>query len=267
MRTKLLSFSVLFAAVTIISTPVTAETEAEKKGQQIAVEVDRRDAGFRDTNAILEMVLKDRSGRQSVRELRIMVYEVADQSNGDKTLVQFNRPRDIAGTMLLSFSHFEKNDDQWLFLPALKRVKRISSSNKSGPFVGSEFSYEDIVSQEHQRYRHRWLRDEPCGAEICFVVERLPRDRNSGYTRQVVLFDQRHYRPMRIEYYDRRNAHLKSLHYKDYQHYRDRFWRSHEMVMQNHQSGKSTILRFKQYEFTVGLEESIFRPNRLRTMR
>lgn len=267
MKRKLLFFSNLVTALAIAAIPVSAATEAVKKGQRIAVEADRRDAGFRDTSAMLEMILRDRSGRQSVRELRMMIFEIADQAKGDKTIVRFNKPRDIAGTVLLSYSHFEENDDQWLFLPALRRVKRISSSNKSGPFVGSEFSYEDIISQEHQRYRHRWLRDEPCGTEACFVVERVPKDRNSGYTRQVVFFDQRHYRPMRIDFYDRRNAHLKTLHYKDYHHYRGRYWRSHEMVMQNHQSGKSTILRFKRYEFAVGLKESIFRPNRLRTMR
>lgn len=267
MKTHFWSLAVLLTSAVIGAFPVWAETAAEIKGEKIAREVDRRDAGFQDTRAMVEMILKDRSGRQSVRELRMMIFEVAAQTAGDKTLVQFSKPRDIAGTMLLSYSHFDKNDDQWLFLPALRRVKRISSSNKSGPFVGSEFAYEDIVSQEHQRYRHRWLRDEACGAETCFVVERLPKDQNSGYTRQVVFIDQKEYRPLRIDYYDRRNAPLKTLHYKDYHHYRGRYWRSHEMVMQNHQSGKSTILRFKQYEFTVGLDESIFQPNRLRTMR
>ena len=181
--------------------------------------------------------------------------------------MQFERPRDIAGTTLLSFSRFDADDDQWLFLPALRRVKRISSSNKSGPFVGSEFAYEDILSQEYQRYRHRWLRDEPCGELSCFVVERIPRDRNSGYTRQIVQFDKEHYRPIRIDYYDRKDALLKTLHYKNYRRYLSRYWRSHEMVMQNRQSGKSTILRVKNYEFRVGLREAYFRPSRLRTMR
>lgn len=267
MKIHTLFLGVMVPALIGWAVPTSAATDADKKGLEIAQEVDRRDAGFRDTRALVEMILKDRSGRESVRELRMMIFEVTAQTKGDKTLVQFSKPRDIAGTTLLSYSHFDKNDDQWLFLPALRRVKRISSSNKSGPFVGSEFAYEDIVSQEHQRYRHRWLRNEPCGDQTCFVVERLPRDRNSGYSRQVIYIDQTEYRPMRINYYDRRNAHLKSLRYNDYHHYRDRYWRSHEMVMQNHQTGKSTILRFKKYEFTVGLDESVFRPNRLRTMR
>lgn len=244
-----------------------AAVDAQKKGRDIAVEVDRRDEGFGDTRARLEMILKDRSGRTSVRNLWMLTLEVIDKLDGDKTMVQFNKPRDIAGTTLLSYSHFQGNDDQWLFLPALRRVKRISSNNKSGPFVGSEFAYEDLLSQEHQRYTHRWLKDETCGAMKCFVVERRPTDSNSGYTRQMVWIDQDHYRPHKIDYYDRRNALLKTLHYKDYRQFNSKYWRSHEMIMKNRQSGKSTVLRFSQYEFTVGLKESFFHPSRLRTMR
>lgn len=260
-------FSIAFLGVLLLPTPSGAAIDAQKKGREIAIEVDRRDEGFGDTRARLEMVLKDRSGRTSVRDLRMMTFEVIDKHDGDKTLVQFDKPRDIAGTTLLSFSHFQGNDDQWLFLPALRRVKRISSNNKSGPFVGSEFAYEDLLSQEHQRYTHTWLKNEPCGALSCFVIERRPTDSNSGYTRQVVWIDQEHYRPIRIDYYDRRNALLKTLHYKDYRQFSSKYWRAHQMVMRNHQSGKSTVLNFSKYEFTVGLKESYFHPSRLRTMR
>ena len=261
-------FGFVLAAILLLPGVTQAKmTAAEEKGAAIAVEADRRDEGFRDTRAKLDMILKDRSGRQSVRELRLMTLEIVDRKDGDKTLVQFDQPRDIAGTTLLGFSHFEENDDQWLFLPALRRVKRISSNNKSGPFVGSEFAYEDILSQEHQRYHHKWLRNEPCDAQTCFVVERRPKDQNSGYTRQVVWVDQEHYRPIRIDYYDRKNALLKSLHYKNYRRYQSRFWRAHEMIMQNHQTGKSTVLRVSNYEFGVGLTDSHFHPSRLRTMR
>lgn len=261
-------FALLLAGLLLLSPEArAAATAATEKGTAIAVEVDRRDEGFGDSRATVEMILKDRSGRQSVRELRIMTLEILDRASGDKTLVQFDRPRDIAGTTLLSFSHFAEDDDQWLFLPALRRVKRISSHNKSGPFVGSEFSYEDILSQEHQRYRHRWLRDEPCGGDTCFVLERTPKDSNSGYSRQIVWIDRQHYRPLRIDYYDRKDVLLKSLRYKTYRRYKERFWRAHEMVMQNRQTGKSTVLRVSNYEFGVGLTESHFHPSRLRTMR
>jgi len=257
----------VLAVLTDLPAATSMPTDSAKKGLEIAAEADRRDEGFVDARAEAEMVLRDASGRSSVRTMRVSTLEVAGTQDGDKTLVQFSEPRDIAGTMLLSYSHFTEDDDQWLYLPALKRVKRISSSNKSGPFVGSEFAYEDILSQEHQRYTHKWLRDEDCGEGRCFVVERVPKDENSGYTRQLVWIDQQHYRPMRLDYYDRKNEPLKSLSYKNYRQYLGKFWRAPEMTMGNRQSGKSTVLRVSKYEFRVGLQENDFRPARLRTMR
>ena len=95
---------------------------------------------------------------ESVRELRRQVFESTEEGRGDKSIIVFDSPRDIGGTALLSHTKILEPDDQWLYLPALGRVKRISSGNKSGPFVGSEFAYEDLVSQEVDKYNYRWLR-------------------------------------------------------------------------------------------------------------
>ena len=134
-----------------------AETP-EQKGLSIAQEADRRDSGFGSYTNDVKMILRNKQGQESVREIRSKTLEV--EGDGDKSLVIFDKPRDVAGTALLSFTHKEGPDDQWLYLPALKRVKRISSSNKSGPFMGSEFAYEDLGSQEVDKYTYKWLRDE-----------------------------------------------------------------------------------------------------------
>ena len=107
------------------------------------------------------MVLRNKQGQESRRQLHIKVLEVAD--DGDKSLTVFDEPRDVKGTALLTHAHKQEADDQWLYLPALKRVKRISSSNKSGSFMGSEFAYEDMSAQEVEKFTYRYLRDEPCG--------------------------------------------------------------------------------------------------------
>ena len=119
--------------------------------------------------------------------------------------LRFDRPRDIKGTAFLSFTHAVGADDQWLYLPALKRVKRISSNNKSGPFLGSEFAYEDFSSQEVAKYKYKYLRDEEYKDMPCFVLERYPVDKNSGYTRQIGWIDQAEYRLQKIESYDRKD--------------------------------------------------------------
>jgi outer membrane lipoprotein-sorting protein len=238
---------------------------AAARGLEIAREADRRDSGWADQSAELRMVLRNRHGEESVRELRSLLLEGSD--DGDKLLVIFDRPRDVQGTAFLTYTHRAGPDDQWLFLPALKRVKRIASNNKSGPFMGSEFAYEDLASQEVEKYTHRYLRDETLAGQPAFVVERVPLDERSGYTRQVVWYDQHEYRPERIEFYDRKDELLKTLVFRGYRQYLGEFWRADEMVMENHQTGKSTILSWTRYQFRSGLSERDFDQNSLKRAR
>src|SRR5210317_1218852 len=176
----------------------------QERGLEIAVEADRRDTGFQDSRAAMKMILRNRQGDESIRLIRVRTLEQLD--DGDKSLTIFDKPADVKGTNFLAFTHKTGPDDQWLYLPALKRVKRISSRNKSGPFMGSEFAYEDLSSQEVEKYTYKYLRDEACGELQCFVIERIPVDRYSGYTRQIVWIDQQEYRPQKIVFYDRKDA-------------------------------------------------------------
>ena len=114
----------------LISVQSLAETP-EEKGLQIAIEADRRDQGFGDSIATMQMVLRNKQGDESSREVRVRTLEIDD--DGDKSLSIFDAPADVKGTAFLTFSHINEPDDQWLYLPALKRVKRIASKNKSGP--------------------------------------------------------------------------------------------------------------------------------------
>jgi outer membrane lipoprotein-sorting protein len=173
---------------------------------------------------------------------------------------------------MLTWSHKEGADDQWLYLPALKRVKRISSSNKSGSFMGSEFSYEDLSSREVEKYTYRYLRDEPCPGEefkglTCFVSESFPAEKGSGYTKLVAWVDQKEYRSAKVEFYDRKKTHLKTLTFSGYKKYSDKFWRPTNLDIVNHQSDKSTKLVFKDYRFGVGLKPADFSQSALKRMK
>ncbi|HHM06268.1 MAG TPA: outer membrane lipoprotein-sorting protein [Gammaproteobacteria bacterium] len=238
---------------------------AEERGLAIALTADRRDTGFGDLTAELVMTLRNRRGGESIRRIRNRTLEVI--GDGDKTLVIFDEPADVKGTAFLSYTHALKPDDQWLYLPALKRVKRISSANKSGPFMGSEFAYEDIGSQEVEKYTYKYLRDEILDGQDCFVIERYPRYKHSGYTRQVVWYDQSHYRVLKIDFYDRKDKLLKTLTFKGYQQYLDHYWRADVMEMVNHQTGKSTTLAWQHYRFRTGLTERDFDRNSLKRAR
>jgi hypothetical protein len=243
---------------------VPAETP-EEKGLAIATEADQRDTGFGDHTNNVQMILRNKQGQESTRVIRSKTLEV--DGDGDKSQTIFDEPRDVKGTALLSFTHKEGPDDQWLYLPALKRVKRIASDNKSGPFMGSEFAYEDIASQEVEKYTYKFLRDDTLDGLEVFVFERYPADKKSGYTRQIVWLDKEHYKQRKIEYYDRKNALLKTLVFNDYHQYLDKFWRAHVMYMENHLTGKSTRLIQSDYEFNTGLTDRDFDKNSLKRAR
>lgn len=252
--------------ILLLVAPLLAAAETpEAKGLAIATEADHRNDGFGDTSATLQMVLRNRQGEESRREIRSRALEM--KADGDKTLIVFDQPRDVAGTALLTYTHKQGDDDRWLYLPALKRVKRIASNNKSGPFMGSEFAYEDLSSQEPEKYSYKWLRDEPLDGKAMFVFERYPKDPDSGYTRQVVWMDAAEYRPWKIEYYDRKQSLLKTLTLADYQQYLGKYWRPGKLDMVNHQTGKSTTLLFKDYKFKGGLKERDFDQNALQSAR
>ena len=258
---------IFILAITFLQTSAHARADTpEEKGLAIVTEADRRDTGYGDSTADMLMVLKNRHGQESRREIRIRNLEVIN--DGDKSLTIFDSPKDVKGTAFLNYTHKMGDDDQWLYLPALKRVKRISSRNKSGSFMGSEFSYEDISSQEIEKYTYKWIRDEIFNGMECFVVERYPVDKkNSGYSRQVSWIDKLEYRTWKVQYYDRKNEHLKTLVMSNYQQYENKFWRALEMHMTNHQTGKSTLLQFTDFKFMVDLNDDDFSKNSLQRLR
>lgn len=241
----------------------------EEKGLEIAKESDRRDTGWGDFKTNMTMTLFNRQGQKSERSMKSRSLEGTE--DGDKTIIVFNKPRDVKGTALLTFTHKTGPDDQWLYLPALKRVKRIASRNKSGPFVGSEFAYEDLTSQEVEKYTYRYIKDESCGDHAkglqCFLIERDPVDEFSGYTKQRLWVDQDEYRPQKIDFYDRKDDLLKTLVFYDYQQYLGQYWRADRLVMTNRQNGKKTELEWADYEFGNGLKAADFNKNSLKRAR
>lgn len=260
---KRLILPLLLLALPLPST-VYAETP-EEKGLAIAVEADKRDTGWKDQRSDMEMTLRNRQGQETKRNIRNKQLEVI--GDGDKSMSIFDSPKDVQGTAFLSHTHSKKPDDQWLFLPALKRVKRISSNNKSGPFMGSEFAYEDITSQEVDKYTYKWIKDEKYEGHDTFVVERYPTYKHSGYTRQVAWIDKGMYQPWKIDFYDRKGSLLKTLTYHGFKQYKNQYWRPDRMEMVNHITKKSTTLIWKNYQFDNGFTDRDFDRNSLKRAR
>jgi hypothetical protein len=263
---KLLHTSILALTALMMLTPnYSYAAEPDNKGLTIAIEAKSRDFGWTDSQAEMEMLLKNQHGETSTRLMKIKSIEM--ENDGDKSLTVFGSPNDVKGTAFLSFSHPKANDEQWLYLPALKRVKRISSRNKSGSFMGSEFSFEDLTSFEVEKYTYQYLRDETIDGMKTWVIEQTPIDKYSGYKRRIVWIDQLEYRNLKTDFYDRKNSLLKTLTASNFKLYLDKYWRASNLEMINHQSGKSTLLTWNDYQFKQGLDESDFNKNALKRAR
>lgn len=225
--------------------------------------------GYVDLDVELEMELRSASGKTAVRKLRLRQMETAGSQV--KTLVVFELPRAIADTALLTWSNRDADDDQWLFLPSIKRVKKIASKDRSGPFVGSTFAYEDLADYAVDEFEYDWVRQAACAQLLCDVVERKRKDPYSGYARELVYIDATDHRIRHIEYFDRDDKPLKSLEasaFAEYQTSGRRFVQPHLLTMTNVQTGRSTVLRWSPYRYGAGLNETRdFSTNALRRVR
>ena len=254
----------IFFALLCLPFNLSAQT-AEEKGLDIATQAEARDKGFGDYTAEMKMVLISRHGDKITRKMRGKFLEV--ETDGDKSLLIFDNPRDVKGTAMLTHSHKNESDEQWLYLPALHRTKRISSSGKSGSFMASEFTYEDLTSQEIEKFTFKWLRDEEYNGMDCYVLERVPTDPESGYTKEIIWLDQAELRSWKVEFYDRKRSKLKTLISSKFKKYKKKFWRAEVAMMTNHQNKKKTKMIWKNFKFNTGLSARDFEKNVLQRLR
>lgn len=212
-------------------------------------------SGYESSVSKTTMILKNANSEENVRKIEIKKLE---GENGDKSLITFLYPMDIKGTKLLSFEIIGGDDKQWLYMPALKRVKRISSSNKSGSFMASEFSYEDIASQNYKNYNYEGEASKVVldGVE-CFQIIRVPKDENSGYSKQIVYIDTKEYLPRFGKYYDKQGRLLKKIYFSKYGKIGS-VYRIQKIKMENVQSKKSSLLQWDEDKIKTSFSKREF---------
>ncbi len=224
--------------------------------QELAQKSDDAQAGFEDARSMMSMTLINASGQK--RE-RLMKMQVLEGEEGDKSLMEFLSPADVKGTKFLNYEHINKDDDQWLYLPALKRVKRIASKNKSGAFMGSEFSYEDLSAFNADKYSYpegEAKMSELNGKKV-YLGESEPVSKYSGYTKLLIWVDAQNYLIQKIEYYDRKKELLKTAIFEGYKKISG-VWRIGKITMSNIQNDKRTILVWSEQELKIGLKAKDF---------
>lgn len=248
----------LVMAGMLTSASVRAELRPPSPGIE-ALDIERKademQAGYVGETRKMTLTLINADGQESQRKLDFWGFEEPDRH--DKTIVKFTYPPDIKGTALLTYEKGVEDDDQWLYLPSLKRAKRIASSNKSGSFVGSEFAYEDLVVRQFEKYNFKYIGDDTVNGKDCYVMERTPKNQTSGYSKVLRWRYKDNLQEAKSEYYDRKGELLKER-FMDGHHQIEGFWRSTKITVKNVQTGKGSVLSFDDIKLKVPQDESQF---------
>ena len=242
------------------------------RGKAVYAEVDQKHGplmgyggpGYGDSQSKFTAVITTDSGKQFTREVRLKYLE--NSPDGNMRIVVFDKPRDLKRHALLTISHKQGLDEQWSYDPETKQVARMNSNNAFTPFSGSEIAFEDISSQDIDKYRYEFVREENYQGKTIQIVNRFPKDRHSGYSRLETWVDADTYLVSKVDYYDKSGKLLKTLSLNGYQLYDDKYWRAQNMFMKNHQNGRSTKLTWSDYRFNTGLSKNDFNPSSLRNI-
>ena len=238
----------------------------EERGLEIAKKMEKVNSGFIGEVAEMTMTLIDAYNTEILRKMEGKIKEVKD--DGDKSIITFLQPSDVKGTKMLTWSHKTENDDQWLYLPSMKRVKRISSNSKTSSFMGSEFSYEDLGGQSLEKFTYKHLRDEKSEIGNVWVVERYPVNiKESGYLKQVMWIPEKYHASSKVEYYDRKGTLVKTADFLDYQSYvvaGKNIYRPGKIHMKNVQTKKQSIFSWDKRKLGENLLDNHFSQDSLK---
>jgi hypothetical protein len=246
---------ILLATLIVLPARISQVGAGEDRGLTIMEEQRRINGGYRDELVLYRMILVNAKGDRSERSLELRTLEGPES---DKTLLIFKDPPDVRGTTLLTHENRAGDDDQWLYLPALRRSRRIGSSNKSSSFVGSELAYEDLAPNEVTKHQYKYLRDETLDGVPVWVIESTPRFKDSGYSRRELFVRQDNHQMARMNCYDRNGQLLKVGRWDGWWKVMDKRWRARSLRIENVQSGKSTILEIIDAKIGNGYSPSAF---------
>lgn len=263
MQMKKAALMIFPLALGFAFTPTSAE---ELTAREIMQRVDDRDDGDHGTSD-MEMVLIDKNGHERVRKIRSFGK---DKGADKQRIMFFLEPADVKDTAFLTYDYdaYEKDDDQWLYLPALKKTKRIASSDKSGSFMGSDFTYADMTGKNLDAYDFKILKEEEVRGARTWLIEAVPRTKQeideTGYTKSVVFVRQDNFVPVRAVHWEQGGV-LKYMDVTGLEQI-DGIWVATETSM-TRKKGKDTlhktILRLGNVRFNQDLAEEMFSIRRL----
>ena len=245
----------------ILNSTVAFSASPESEGGRIANKAYLSTRGWKDYSVNLQMDIHLSDGRTASKYLKLKNLE--GKNDDDKSLVVFDRPADIKGTALLTHAFPDKPNDQWLYLPDLRRTKRIVSKDRNQSFMGSEFTYDDMNFNDLKKFSYKLLRKEKCGSLECFVVEQTPTDKEYTYSKVIAWYDSEAYRHQKSQFFDKSGQLKKEMERKGYKKHLDKVWFANEMKMTNLQTKNATVIRFDNFKFHAGLVDKDFQSEQL----
>jgi len=216
-----------------------------------------------DSTARSTFRLINAAGQQRVRETDGQTKLIAGTTD-NRRLVNFLSPADVRGTKTLLIEHSAADDDIWIYLPAMKKVRRLVASNKKDSFVGTDFSYGDVIGHKVEDWNHKVVRQEKVDGRDCYVVESTPKRPevadNTGYSRRVSWINKESYIALRGEIYDQSGGLLKRTRAEDVQRVDTKNDRYQPMKLsaENVQTGHKTIIEFANFKANVGVGDEVF---------
>lgn len=230
-------------------------------GRDIMLKVDASPDGD-SRRSIMKMELINKRGSKRVRT---MLSYSKDYGKDIKTIMFFQEPADVKGTGFLTWDYNDesKTDDRWLYLPAMKKTRRISgTSAKKEYFMGSDFTYDDMGNRDVDADVHKLIKEESLNGQPCWVIESIPKDDDGLYSKKIGWIRKDNYMVFKVEYYDKQGSILKVLEVSNIKNI-DGFWTATQMTMTNHQQNHKTIIRFESIAFNIPVEDNLFTVNSL----
>ena len=249
----------LIALTVFTAMAVSLAFAQELTGKEIMQKVDKREKAATDSFT-MRMTLINSGGKKRVRE--VTAYS-KDYGSEKKTVMMFMLPADVKGVGYLSFSYNDasKSDDRWLYMPALKKAKRISGSSSQDYFMNTDFTYDDISGHKIDDYTYTLLAEETVDGKNCWKIESVPVQK-SMYSKYVSWIDKESLVQVKAEFYDEQGSLLKALTVSGIEK-KDGFWTAGKMEMNNLQNKHTTVIETLKHEFNKNIPDAYFRVNSL----
>lgn len=252
--------SILLLFVLMVQTVLFAQDELT--ATQI---VDRAQTAIKvkGVQGVSVMTIIDEKGRERVRKIA-QVTKLYDNGDTEKRLIRFLEPADIKGTGLLTFDYKEKDDDLWLYMPALRKTRRIVSTEKAKNFMGSEFTYADMTPPSLNDFTFNKLADETVDGVTCYQIEWIPVNddiaEENGFGRRITFFGKENFVIRKSIYYDLDDELEKELIIHGIQELDpvNHRYRAENMEMINHQNGRRSALQTEKLEFNPNIDDEYF---------